>query len=215
MVTLPLQPTLRFVDNGNVREVHFSSLSEVVVSEALLMFGQYVSLMGARMGQDIAPQLVALVQSFHEVVPMSTLVDLGPEDLELLMSGLKSIDFDDWRAHTQLLGAFNDSYARHARRVLGWFWEWVGSLDQPQRARFLRFVTGSSGVPVGGFASLLGNDGKSCRFTLQPVDGNLLPRAHTCFNRLDLPLFESAGALKRLLTEVISTDFEGIGFGMN
>ena len=97
-------------------------------------------------------------------------------------------------------------------------------MDQPRRKRLLRFVTGSGGVPAGGFARLPGNDGKTCRFTLQPVElpgpgvpggGVPLPRAHTCFNRLDLPLYKSKEQLAKVLGEVIDVDLAITGFGMD
>jgi hypothetical protein len=43
-------------------------------------------------------------------------------------------------------------------------------------------------VPLEGFAGLRGS-GSVCRFTIQATDEpeHSLPRAHCCFNRLDLP----------------------------
>ena len=42
-----------------------------------------------------------------------------------------------------------------------------------------------------------------------------LPRAHTCFNRLDLPLYGSREALQGALSAVIDDDLAITGFGMD
>ena len=59
--------------------------------------------------------------------------------------------------HTEYRGDFKGSerpgrFAPH--RVVKWFWEWVETLSQADRQRLLRFATGTSGVPVGGFRRL-------------------------------------------------------------
>ena len=47
-------------------------------------------------------------------------------------------------------------------------------------------------LPAAGFKALLGDDGHYCNFTLASLPRSLgcWPRAHTCFNRIDLPLFD-------------------------
>jgi hypothetical protein len=69
-------------------------------------------------------------------------------------------------------------------KVVLWFWETVRSFEQEQKAKLLQFVTGTSGVPIQGFAYLQGNDGNVRKFT-RHGDRNVkvVPRAHTCFNR--------------------------------
>jgi E3 ubiquitin-protein ligase NEDD4 len=169
-----------------------------------------------RVELDVGPQLAALVGGFSEIVPIESLQSLSCDELELLMSGAESIDIKDWRENTDYIGAFKSGMrSNQARKIVTWFWEWIESLDTRQRQRFLRFVTGSSGVPYGGFACLLGNDGRICRFTLQPIEQEtLLPRAHTCFNRLDLPIYKTKDELFTILTQIISIDCAISGFGI-
>jgi len=38
--------------------------------------------------------------------------------------------------------------------VVQWFWELVRSYEHEQKAKLLQFVTGTSGVPIQGFAYL-------------------------------------------------------------
>lgn len=78
-----------------------------------------------------------------------------------------------------------------------------------QRAKLILFATGSSHIPVTGFVDLFGSQGRQ-HFTIEKWgDVSHLPRAHTCFNRLDLPPYESYDDLK---TKLILAIEETSGF---
>ena len=66
-------------------------------------------------------------------------------------------------------------------------------------------------MPVGGFAQLQQRDGVSRCFCLTsiPVSQATYPRAHTCFNRIDLPLYASRDELEGYLTLVINMEITG------
>ena len=76
-----------------------------------------------------------------------------------------------------------------------WFWEEIFKLDQENLRRFLQFSTGSSRVPINGFQNLESNRGELAKYCLNSVpynkNGNNYIRAHTCFNRLDVPQFKN------------------------
>ena len=61
-----------------------------------------------------------------------------------------------------------------------WFWRALRSFDQADRARFLQFVTGTSKVPLQGFAALEGMNGVQ-KFQIHRDDRSTdrLPCAHT------------------------------------
>ena len=61
-------------------------------------------------------------------------------------------------------------------------------------------------LPVQGFAALQGRDGVVRPFTLTSVElaQAIYPRAHTCFNRIDLPLFDDEGQTRAGLDFVLS-----------
>jgi hypothetical protein len=94
-----------------------------------------------------------------------------------------------------------------------WFWRAVEELEQEEKKKLLQFATGTDRVPVAGFGALQSSDGKLCPFGLEavPLKSGKLPRAHTCFNRIDLPLYTSyADCLVNLRTALC----EGtVGFG--
>lgn len=84
------------------------------------------------------------------------------------------------------------------------------------RARLLQFVTGSRRVPLAGFRALQGSTGAAAPrlFTLHLVadaSPDALPKAHTCFNRLDLPPYPTPQLLhEKLLLAVEETNTFGI-----
>ena len=83
------------------------------------------------------------------------------------------------------------------------------------RARLLQFVTGSSRVPLQGFKGLQGSTGAAGPrlFTLHLIEASTenLPKAHTCFNRLDLPPYESLEKMSDKLTQAVE---ETCGFAV-
>ena len=95
-----------------------------------------------------------------------------------------------------------------------WFWRAVEAMDQRTRARLLQFATGTSRLPVGGFAALQGVDSTVRPFELHGCgtrgrcDG-AFPRAHTCFNRLDLPMYSDRATMERMLAALLASDVTG------
>ena len=80
----------------------------------------------------------------------------------------------DWQANTVYKGDYN---AYH--HVIQWFWIAMHSFPDELRLRFLQFVTGTSRVPMNGFAELQGSGGCQ-KFTIQSLnDFTKLPIAHT------------------------------------
>ncbi|CAI5713987.1 unnamed protein product [Peronospora destructor] len=95
-----------------------------------------------------------------------------------------------------------------------WFWDAVRAFSQEERARLLQFATGVSRVPAEDFRVLLTNGGCIRHFGLQMVFINaspigVYPKAHICFNRLDLPVYRSYEELATYLTLVINMDVTG------
>jgi len=165
-----------------------------------------------RVMNRVQPQLTELLLGFFDVIPEALLAVFDHQELELLMCGLPHIDLQDWRVNTEYSG--NYEYVDEDYPVCAWFWEVVESFDEEMKARLLQFVTGSSGVPSLGFAALHGNDGKTQKFTLNGVslESCLYPRAHTCFNRLDLPCYDTKEELEEKLRLVVT--MEATGFDM-
>ncbi|KAM6995464.1 E3 ubiquitin-protein ligase HACE1 isoform 2-T2 [Tautogolabrus adspersus] len=158
---------------------------------------EYVQLVTElRMTRAIQPQINAFLQGFHTFIPPSLIQLFDEYELELLLSGMPEIDVQDWCRNTE----YTSGYVRE-EPVIQWFWEVVKSLTQEERVLLLQFVTGSSRVPHGGFAFLMGGSGLQ-KFTVAavPFTSNLLPTSSTCINMLKLPEYPSQEVLRdRLL----------------
>jgi hypothetical protein len=163
-------------------------------------FPEYLeACMKYRMIGRVKEQLNELLLGFFDVIPEPLLTIFDFQELELLMCGLPEIDMQDWQDHTEYSGDYENIGGEYP--TCQWFWEVVGEFDQETKARLLQFVTGTSGVPSRGFGVLQGNDGNVRKFTIHGVSVGtcLYPRAHTCFNRIDLPMYETKEELKEKL----------------
>jgi E3 ubiquitin-protein ligase NEDD4 len=153
------------------------------------------------------PQLTEFLKGFYDVVPEPLLSVFDFQQVELLLHGLPNIDMDDWIRNTEYTGEFQGS---SSHKVAQWFWEIVRGYEQEQRAKLLQFVTGTAGVPVQGFGFLQGNDGNIRKFTLHgDKNVKVFPRAHTCFNRIDMPIYKSKAEMNKFLTMAISMESTG------
>jgi len=171
---------------------------------------EYVKLyVNYRFMHGIEPQFLALQKGFNELIPQSLLKSFDERELELVIGGLGKIDLDDWKANTRLKNCQIDT------KQVVWFWKIVDGYSEEMRARLLQFVTGSSRVPLQGFKALQGSTGAAGPrlFTLHlvDVDSNNLPKAHTCFNRLDLPPYETFEKMNDKLTQAVE---ETCGFAV-
>ncbi|CAL1281357.1 unnamed protein product [Larinioides sclopetarius] len=180
--------------------------SEIPVTQENKM--EYINLVIQwRFVSRVEPQMNAFLEGFGEVVPMHLIKLFDENELELLMCGIGKIDVKDWKQNTVYKGSY---HANHI--VIQWFWRMVMSFSNEMRARLLQFVTGTSRVPMNGFKELYGSNGPQL-FTIEKWGTtDNLPRSHTCFNRLDLPPYDSYQELRDRLIKAIegSETFGGV-----
>ncbi|XP_069839689.1 E3 ubiquitin-protein ligase HECW2 isoform X2 [Dendropsophus ebraccatus] len=159
-----------------------------------------------RIERGVVQQTESLVRGFYEVVDARLVSVFDARELELVIAGTAEIDLGDWRNNTEYRGGYHDNHI-----VIRWFWAAVERFNNEQRLRLLQFVTGTSSIPYEGFASLRGSNGPR-RFCVEKWGKiTALPRAHTCFNRLDLPPYPSFSMLyEKLLTAVEETSTFGL-----
>ncbi|CAH0723310.1 unnamed protein product, partial [Brenthis ino] len=172
---------------------------------------EYVRLYVAhRFTRGAERQWLALQRGLADLVPPQLLRPLSPRDLPPLLAGRADLDPADWRRHTRLKHVAPDA------PIVNWFWEIVEEFDPEMRARLLQFVTGSRRVPLAGFRALQGSTGAAAPrlFTLHLVadaSPDSLPKAHTCFNRLDLPPYPNKEKLHDKLEQAV---LETAGFAV-
>ncbi|PFH59572.1 hypothetical protein XA68_12140 [Ophiocordyceps unilateralis] len=205
--------------SGGILEQTFSTEDErfgVMTTEDLIPNGrnidvtnenkkEYVDLMVKwRIEKRIAEQFQAFKEGFQELIPQDLINVFDERELELLIGGIAEIDVDDWKKHTDYRGYTESD------EVIQNFWQTVRSWDGEQKSRLLQFTTGTSRIPVNGFKDLQGSDGPR-RFTIEKA-GEItnLPKAHTCFNRIDLPPYKNMETLQQKLTIAVE---ETMGFG--
>ncbi|XP_023018886.2 LOW QUALITY PROTEIN: hecw ubiquitin protein ligase [Leptinotarsa decemlineata] len=159
-----------------------------------------------RLERGVSEQTESLVRGFYEVIDPRLVSVFDARELELVIAGTAEIDLFDWRHHTEYRGGYHDQHP-----VVMWFWEAIERFSNEQRLRLLQFVTGTSSIPFEGFAALRGSIGPR-KFCIEKWGKpNSLPRAHTCFNRLDLPPYPTSGVLyEKLLLAVEETNTFGI-----
>ncbi|CAH1120985.1 unnamed protein product [Ceutorhynchus assimilis] len=160
-----------------------------------------------KMTGEIKQQLTAFLEGFYDIIPMRLISIFNEQELELLISGLPNVDIDDLKANTEY-----HKYQSNSLQIQ-WFWRALRSFDQADRAKFLQFVTGTSKVPLQGFGALEGMNGVQ-KFQIHRDDRSTdrLPSAHTCFNQLDLPVYETYDKLRAYLLKAIHECSEGFGF---
>ena len=137
-------------------------------------------------------------------MPLSILQksDLTTEELSQLLGGRPTIDVDVIRACAVYRSSASSKLIFSATHYLCvWFWQAIYEMNELESQLFLRFVTGSSRIPLDGFEPPLTiTEGED-------MIRDSLPRAHTCFNQIVLPQYSSFEILKeKLVFAVKNTD---------
>eukprot|EP00042_Codosiga_hollandica_P028040 m.144436 g.144436 ORF g.144436 m.144436 type:complete len:797 (-) comp52662_c0_seq1:132-2522(-) len=190
---------------GSMKEVELKpGGKDIEVTEANKQ--EYVQLVTQwRLNRGVEEQITAFLKGFNEVLPLQLLEVFDEKEFEMLLIGLQEFDVDEWERCTVYR-----NYTKSSKQIM-WFWQLLRTWDNEKRARLLQFVTGSCRLPVSGFKELMGSQGPQ-PFCIEKVgDHKMLPRSHTCFNRLDLPPYNSFEELKEKLGRAIE---ETEGFGL-
>mmetsp|Transcript_5968 Transcript_5968/g.9670 ORF Transcript_5968/g.9670 Transcript_5968/m.9670 type:complete len:801 (-) Transcript_5968:415-2817(-) len=165
------------VEGGRGREVTEANKAE------------YVELMARwRAEFQVAEQLEAFFGGMFSLIPQDAFKVFDIDELELLINGKKEIDADEIRAYTIFQGAFNKDHP-----VVLWFFQAMAEWEPPDRAKVLKFCTGTDRIPIDGFEPPFNlTEGAD-------MGPEALPRTHTCFNQLVLPNYPSYAKLKEKL----------------
>uniref|UniRef100_A0A671QUP9 E3 ubiquitin-protein ligase n=1 Tax=Sinocyclocheilus anshuiensis TaxID=1608454 RepID=A0A671QUP9_9TELE len=141
----------------------------------------------------VQKQMNAFLEGFTELIPIDLIKIFDENELELLMCGLGDVDVNDWRQHT----IYKNGYCPN-HPVIQWFWK---------NSKFIYFKRKTTLVPWRGCSN-----GPQLFTIEQWGTPDKLPRAHTCFNRLDLPTYESFEDLREKLLMAVENaqGFEGV-----
>lgn len=182
--------TVELIPNGSKIKVQNSTKEQYLDSLA-----QY------RLATTVKDEVDHFLKGLNDLIPDSLLSIFDENELELLLCGTGEYSVTDFRANHIVNGGSSEF-----RRVLEWFWTAVSNFTLEEMARLLQFTTGCSQLPPGGFQEL------TPKFTLTaaPTFGNL-PTAHTCFNQLCLPDYDSYEQFEKALLLAITEGTEGFG----
>ena len=189
--------TVDLIENG--RNVEVTEKNKFDYVQRLCSFKLY---------ESIKLQIEALLKGFYNIIPQNLISIFNHRELELVISGMPTINIQDWKNNT-----IYENYNEESN-VIKYFWEIIESFDNDERAEFLQFVTGSSKVPLEGFCALQGIGGIN-KFKITKVfDKNFdrLPTAHTCTNQLDLPDYPTKEILNYRLRLAIKEGKNSFGF---
>jgi E3 ubiquitin-protein ligase HUWE1 len=149
----------------------------------------------------VGAQIDAFLQGFRDLVPAHLIRIFDHEELELMLSGLPTVDVADLRDHAIYKQYTNES------QVIQWLWEVLEEFQNADRGEFIQFITGTSKVPVEGFAGLRNHQGQLQKVEIVKLPAekpdSRLPQAHTCFFQLDLPEYSSKDILRKRVTLAI------------
>lgn len=136
-----------------------------------------------KLRKSVSDQVDAFCSAFYAIIPHEFIKNFSPNELDLMICGIHKFDLDDLKKHTHYQG-YN---ANH--KTIKMFWNVISKWDQEDLAKFLQFFTGISQVSVNGFKEF---EDKGHPITISAIhEKNRLPMAHTCFNKLDLPMYDN------------------------
>ncbi|CAG7668726.1 unnamed protein product [Allacma fusca] len=125
-------------------------------------------------------------------VCVSTILNLfHAQELQAMIVGNEDYDWGELERNCTYKGIY---HPKHPTILM--FWEVFHSLSLSEKKQFLLFLTGSDRIPLVGM--------RAVKITIQPTqDERYLPVAHTCFNLLDLPQYQTKERLKYKLLQAI------------
>jgi len=150
-------------------------------------------------------QAEAVRRGILNVIPMEGLLNMLSEpEFSTILAGVHELDVMDWKQHTQYGGGYSS-----ASHVILWYWRFVESLSQEEKALLLKFCTGTSSTPVGGFGAMT-PPFNITRYEYNPKAP--ISTAATCFHQLKLEAYPSYAALEKNMLLAIRFGSEGFSF---
>lgn len=134
---------------------------------------------------------------FQETIDLNLISIFQSNEIKEMINGKEIIDVDDWKKHT----IYEYPYEKYYNQ----FFTIISKWSQDKLQKLLKFATGSNIVPVQGF-KYFDFAGGLFHLRFLQIDSNKLPESHTCFNRIDIPCYESIEKFESKLTLAIECD---------
>uniref|UniRef100_A0A8C7TRT8 HECT and RLD domain containing E3 ubiquitin protein ligase 3 n=1 Tax=Oncorhynchus mykiss TaxID=8022 RepID=A0A8C7TRT8_ONCMY len=120
-----------------------------------------------------------------------------PSELMAMVVGNNNYNWEEMEKNAVYKGEYSATHP-----TVRMFWEVFHEFPLEKKKRFLLFLTGSDRIPIHGMESL--------RISIQSTSAeeHYLPVAHTCYNLLDMPRYQTKETLHRRLTQAVE-QYEG------
>ena len=188
--------SLELIENG--RNIPVENLDDYVKKRIDILIGLYY------------PFVKKIQEGLFSIIAKEKINVFTSNELELMVNGRPFIDLEEWKEFTLYKGAYNKDH-----QVIKWFWEILSEFTQKELSNLLLFATGASRVPLGGFEVLESNGGTIYKFTIEYINYDKYHKnfikAHTCFNRIDMPCYPNKNELEEALRFVSEQEMWGFG----
>uniref|UniRef100_A0A4W6BQS8 HECT and RLD domain containing E3 ubiquitin protein ligase 3 n=1 Tax=Lates calcarifer TaxID=8187 RepID=A0A4W6BQS8_LATCA len=146
---------------------------------------------------SVSEQYSAFSSGFLKVCGGEILSLFQPSELMAMVVGNNNYNWEEMEKNAVYKGEYT---ATHPTVRL--FWEVFHEFPLEKKKQFLLFLTGSDRIPIHGMESL--------RIIIQSTtaEEHYLPVAHTCYNLLDMPRYQTKEILRRRLTQAVE-QYEG------
>ncbi|XP_032669055.1 probable E3 ubiquitin-protein ligase HERC4 isoform X2 [Odontomachus brunneus] len=143
------------------------------------------------LNKSVESHFKAFHEGFHRVCGGKVLELFHSHELMSVVVGNENYDWEQLQKNA----TYKEGYSENDPTIV-LFWQVFHKLTLEEKKKFLLFLTGSDRIPIQGM--------KAIRITIQPMsDERFLPVAHTCFNLLDLPRYQTRERLKYKLLQAI------------
>ncbi|KAF3852524.1 hypothetical protein F7725_005879 [Dissostichus mawsoni] len=146
---------------------------------------------------SVSDEYAAFSSGFLKVCGGEILSLFQPSELMAMVVGNNNYNWEEMEKNAVYKGEYT---ATHPTVRL--FWEVFHEFPLEQKKQFLLFLTGSDRIPIHGMESM--------RIVIQSTtaEEHYLPVAHTCYNLLDMPRYQTKEILHRRLTRAVE-QYEG------
>uniref|UniRef100_A0A8C9VCC7 HECT and RLD domain containing E3 ubiquitin protein ligase 3 n=1 Tax=Scleropages formosus TaxID=113540 RepID=A0A8C9VCC7_SCLFO len=139
----------------------------------------------------------AFSSGFLKVCGGKVLSLFQPSELMAMVVGNNNYNWEEMEKNAIYKGEYSASHP-----TVKIFWEVFHEFPLEKKKQFLLFLTGSDRIPIYGMESL--------RIIIQSTaaEEHYLPVAHTCYNLLDMPCYQTKDTLRQRLTQAVE-QYEG------
>ncbi|XP_024937570.1 probable E3 ubiquitin-protein ligase HERC4 isoform X3 [Cephus cinctus] len=143
------------------------------------------------LNKSVESHFQAFHKGFHKVCGGRVLELFHSHELMAVVVGNENYDWEELEKNA----TYKEGYTKDDPTII-MFWQIFHELPLEEKKKFLLFLTGSDRIPIQGM--------KAIKITIQPMsDERFLPVAHTCFNLLDLPRYQTREKLRYKLLQAI------------